>query len=353
MNQWFYARGGQQSGPVTLEELRQLAISGGISVSDLVWNSSMKDWQPAGSVPGIFGEPVSAVSTGYDASAPLPAGESLPEIVPGSEPIDIMACIKRGFTLTARHFGIIFATLLILSLINMAVSVPSNLLRQKNLRESNIALQAQSGEVASPADPAAVPDPTAPPSGLQNPTFDARDLLAAYRGYTGLEAFLAIVSQIVSLFLTLGAIRIFLDLASGKEVSLGMLFGEGKKLISAFLASWVFGFACMIGFLLLIVPGVYIALRYGMFFLAIVDKNLGVKDSFSYSSSITTNNRLNLLGLFLMCFLIMIAGLLACFVGMIFAAPVVYLTYAVAYRWMQYGHRATLDHPGTKTPMLR
>ena len=57
-------------------------------------------------------------------------------------------------------------------------------------------------------------------------------------------------------------------------------------------------------------------------------------------------------GLALLAIAICFAGLLACGVGLIFATPVAYLSSVVAYRWLQYGHRAALDHPGTTTPML-
>ena len=107
-----------------------------------------------------------------------------------------------------------------------------------------------------------------------------------------------------------------------------------------------------IGFLLLIAPGVYLALKYGQFMTAIVDRDLGVMESFSYSASITTNNRLSLLGLWFLCILVVLAGALACGVGLVFAIPVAWLSSVVAFRWMQYGHRAAMDHPGTRTPML-
>jgi uncharacterized membrane protein len=75
-------------------------------------------------------------------------------------------------------------------------------------------------------------------------------------------------------------------------------------------------------------------------------------DAFSYCSSLTTNNRWNILVLALLSMVIVFAGMLACGVGLIFAGPVVWLTYLVAYRWMQYGRCATMDQPGTSTPLL-
>jgi uncharacterized membrane protein len=108
----------------------------------------------------------------------------------------------------------------------------------------------------------------------------------------------------------------------------------------------------MVGVLLLVVPGIYLALRYGQFMNAIVDRDLGVMDSFAYSSSITTNNKLQLFLLALLCFVVVLAGLIACGVGLIFAGPVAWLSWLAAYRWMQYGRRAFEDQPGTTTPLL-
>src|SRR5687768_1474757 len=124
MTQWYYAQGGQQKGPVTFEDLRNLASTGALAQGDLVWNGSMKDWVPAGSVEGLFvsaaasraGEgapmadpsnPYAAPGSAWQPQAIAPSGGALDEIPPGSEPIDIMACIKRGFELTKRHFGVI------------------------------------------------------------------------------------------------------------------------------------------------------------------------------------------------------------------------------------------------------
>lgn len=108
----------------------------------------------------------------------------------------------------------------------------------------------------------------------------------------------------------------------------------------------------VIGLILFIFPGIYLAIRYGQYLTAMVDRDLGVMESFQYSSSITTNNRMNLFLLALLAIPIMIAGVIALCIGVFFAIPVVWLGWLVAYRWMQYGHRAALDHHGTKTPML-
>jgi len=52
--EWFYAEQGQQRGPVTFVQLQQLAASGTLKPSDLVWKQGLSDWIPASSQPGLF-----------------------------------------------------------------------------------------------------------------------------------------------------------------------------------------------------------------------------------------------------------------------------------------------------------
>ncbi len=56
MNQdWYYAIGEDRQGPISLDELRQLAFDGTLRPSDLVWNETMSDWREAGQVRELQG----------------------------------------------------------------------------------------------------------------------------------------------------------------------------------------------------------------------------------------------------------------------------------------------------------
>lgn len=54
--EWYYAKNGQQAGPVGAEEIRSLRESGQLSDADLVWNESLPDWKPLGSFPELLPE---------------------------------------------------------------------------------------------------------------------------------------------------------------------------------------------------------------------------------------------------------------------------------------------------------
>ena len=70
MAQWFYAKGGQQAGPVSFEEIQRLASAGQLAGSDMVWAEGMANWQPAGTVPDLMPR-AAAAAAGAPSSAPV------------------------------------------------------------------------------------------------------------------------------------------------------------------------------------------------------------------------------------------------------------------------------------------
>lgn len=52
--QWHVGRGGQQSGPFSIEQLREMAARGELSPGDLVWKQGMSDWVDCASVADLL-----------------------------------------------------------------------------------------------------------------------------------------------------------------------------------------------------------------------------------------------------------------------------------------------------------
>jgi hypothetical protein len=48
-------RNGQQNGPFSVEELRVMVARGELAPTDLVWKDGMAGWEPASTIPGLFG----------------------------------------------------------------------------------------------------------------------------------------------------------------------------------------------------------------------------------------------------------------------------------------------------------
>lgn len=53
-DEWYYAKAGEKTGPVSHAELVALTRSGGLARSDVVWTEGMPQWEEAGGVDGLF-----------------------------------------------------------------------------------------------------------------------------------------------------------------------------------------------------------------------------------------------------------------------------------------------------------
>ena len=336
MSEWYYTQAGQQHGPVGIEQLRELARKGGLDAArDLVWNETMKDWTRADQIPGLFDASPTATVPSSDLSSnpyappqsswvePVPSRDTpLPEIIPGSDLFDAWACVKRGYELCKRNVG----TIVIVGLIYLGI--------EWGLGAVEGILKIAAGISPNP---------------FNHDKFVYNSISSMGAPQYALCVVFYLFDLLITTYLTLGLARIGLNLVSGKAATVGMLFGEGNKLLRAYGATLLFSLMVGLGLLLLIIPGIYLALRFGQYKTAIVDRDLGIMEAFSYSSSITTNNRLNLVSLYFLGMLLAFAGMLACGVGLLVAIPVIWLAQLVAYRWMQYGHNVLQDIPDGTT----
>ncbi len=74
---WFYSHDGARLGPVSLAELRVLAVEGALNPRlDLVWTQGMADWKPAGEIEALFERRVNEVPAGSNPYTP-PQAESV------------------------------------------------------------------------------------------------------------------------------------------------------------------------------------------------------------------------------------------------------------------------------------
>lgn len=96
-DQWHYSRDGQQFGPVSGGELRQLVAHGGLSPTDLIWRDGLADWVPASRIKGLFPQtppPLPIAPGANQPSSPPPTSAGLPSMPsshghPGSTPVQI------------------------------------------------------------------------------------------------------------------------------------------------------------------------------------------------------------------------------------------------------------------------
>jgi len=64
-DEWYYTSNGERLGPVSKEQLRELAVTGGLNPRlDLCWVQGMAEWSPAGEIDGLFQKTQSAGEDG-------------------------------------------------------------------------------------------------------------------------------------------------------------------------------------------------------------------------------------------------------------------------------------------------
>ena len=62
--EWYYSKDGQQHGPVSASVLKNLAKTGNLLPTDLIWKEGMAEWKPASNIKGLFSAmPVSAAES--------------------------------------------------------------------------------------------------------------------------------------------------------------------------------------------------------------------------------------------------------------------------------------------------
>ena len=68
--QWFYSDAQQQQqGPLTFDQIQQMAATGQIQPNTLVWNETLPSWTAASAVPGVFNPGPSTAPSPYSAPA--------------------------------------------------------------------------------------------------------------------------------------------------------------------------------------------------------------------------------------------------------------------------------------------
>lgn len=144
----------------------------------------------------------------------------------------------------------------------------------------------------------------------------------------------SVATNVLQIFLGIGIVRINLNVGRGKPAEIGMLFSGGPFFVRILGGSILYGLLISIGLVALIIPGVYLALKYWPFYYFIVDRDCGVGDSFSLAGEYTTGNKLNSFWLFLISLGLATVGMLMCCVGAILTYPIASLMWAVGYLMM-------------------
>ncbi len=141
-----------------------------------------------------------------------------------------------------------------------------------------------------------------------------------------------LISLIVSAFFMAGFARMLLTVADGGVPKIEDVFSEGQSYFRMLAALFLTGIAAMVGFMRLVIPGIYSSMRMMFVYPLVIDQGLGAVEAIQKSWSMTATDTVHLLKLWFAIVGVIFLGLLAFVVGVLLAAPVAMLLLTLVYR---------------------
>ncbi len=149
---------------------------------------------------------------------------------------------------------------------------------------------------------------------------------------TALSIVISLAFSALSIFLEIGFLKIILKLVDGIKAEFSELWAYPQYFVNLFVSSIIFGLIVVVGLILLVVPGIYLALRLQFYSFYVVDKNAGFSDALKMSWEKTRGKVLDLFLFGLLLIALNILGALALLVGLLVTIPVSFVAVALLYR---------------------
>ena len=140
-----------------------------------------------------------------------------------------------------------------------------------------------------------------------------------------------VVSFIINLVIGMGILKIGLEFIDGRKPSFKTLFYY-KPIVKYFVGTLLQEIIVIVGFILLIIPGVIFATRLQYTSYLIVDKDLGPLEAIKKSWAITKGNTWNLFFFGILLVLINLLGLICLVLGLFITVPLTMLATVFVYR---------------------
>lgn len=148
--------------------------------------------------------------------------------------------------------------------------------------------------------------------------------------------FLAFISSlagwVLQLTVSLGIVFILLKIVEGKKAFYKDLFAKINLFLPFLFGSILSSIIIVVGFFLLIIPGIYFSLKFQYFTYAMVDKNMGPIDALKESGRITKGTKWKLLFFNIVLMLINILGIMAFGIGLLLTVPTTMLANTYVYK---------------------
>ncbi len=162
--------------------------------------------------------------------------------------------------------------------------------------------------------------------------------IGLFIGYTALfflistiTAFIPFALLFISGPLTAGFFIVAHKINKGEPYEFSTFFKGFDYFVPLLLFTLVGGIFIVLGFLALILPGIYLAVAYTFAIPFIVFAKMEFWDGMEISRKLTTKNWWSIFGLSILLFLINLLGIMVLFVGLLFTVPITYCAIYAAF----------------------
>jgi len=168
------------------------------------------------------------------------------------------------------------------------------------------------------------------------------------------SAFLGIVFNIVSLgvyaFTLLVYARAALIIHDRGKCDFDVITSSFDYFIQYFIAYVIFSILSFIGFMLLIIPGIFIVIKLWPYLFMVFDKNINAIDALKKSYEITTGSFWDLLLIMVVFILVNLVGTMALFIGLLVSVPITMIATAYVYRKLAFPEAPPVPETETIEP---
>lgn len=153
-----------------------------------------------------------------------------------------------------------------------------------------------------------------------------------YKDIEPTAGLLSLIGYLIRVWLNFNLLIAVIRLFDGVKPEWRDLFIWREETISYAGASILYGLMVLVGCLFFVIPGLYLAVKYGFYGFLIADKKLGAFDALKMSGQLTAGVKWLIVGFGFASMGIILLGALALGVGLFVAIPVVAVSFVFVYR---------------------
>lgn len=162
--------------------------------------------------------------------------------------------------------------------------------------------------------------------------YPALDPRAAAEASGSSQAIYQLLMAVAVAPLAAGLMMIGIKIARNESVSGTEVFAHFDKILPLAAATILMYILCAIGFVLLVLPGIYLLVAYTLTMPLIADKGMGPWQALETSRKAITKHWFPFFGFLIVVLLMYLAGFLALLIGLIWVLPLLAIAFGIVYR---------------------